>query len=195
MVSKNNDELVAISVPTKKIDLEVSETEKIEIILRPFKQRHFARAIAIINQYFDSFNSVRNNYLSGRKAILEQYPEEKDEKIRLETLNNYDAGFNEGMEIAKAILSSGGDDIAGNIKAVINMSIHKATLVVTGTEGTERSPIEPELDDLTWGECLVLLGSVVGLNMDFFNQNTKNMNLNALVSEPSPNPKPKAGAK
>ena len=189
------DELVQISVPTKKISLEVTENESIEIILRPFKQRDFATAISIINKYFDQFNSVRNNYINQRKSILDKY---EDEATRALALSELDAGFDEGMEIAKAILSGGGSDIADDIKTIVSMSIYKSTAVVTKDDATERSPIEPELDDLTWGECLVLLGSTVGLNMDFFAQNSKAMNLMSVLNEekePSPNPKQKAGVK
>jgi hypothetical protein len=189
---ENATELNQICVPTKKIDLQVSETEKIEIILRPFKQRHFANAIAIINQYFDQFNSVRQNYIEQRKAILDRY---EDEATRVLALSELDGGFNEGIEIAKAILSSGGSDIAEDIKTVVGMSIYKATQVVTNEASTERSPIDPDLDDLTWGECLILLGSTVGLNMDFFAQNSKMMNLMQVVEEQSPNPKAKDGEK
>ena len=191
MTKKNQtDELLQISVPTKKINLEVSDTEKTEVVLRPFKQRHFATAIAIINKYFDSFNSVRNNYIEQRKSILDRY---EDEVTRQLALAELDAGFNEGMEIAKAILSGGGSDLAEDIKTIISMSIYKSTRVLRGDNGTERSPIEPELDDLTWGECLVLLGSTVGLNMDFFAQNSKAMNLMSVLEEPSPKEKQKAG--
>ena len=186
------DELIQISVPTKKISLEVVENESIEIILRPFKQRDFATAISIINKYFDSFNSVRNNYINQRKSILDKYDSEATRNLALAEL---DAGFNEGMEIAKAILSSGGSDIAEDIKTVISMSVYKSTAVVATNNGTERSPVDPELDDLTWGECLVLLGSTVGLNMDFFAQNSKAMNLmSVLTEEPSPSERLKDGA-
>lgn len=185
-------ELTQISVPTKKIYLEVAENQEIEIILRPFKQRHFGSAIAIINKYFDQFNSVRENYIEKRKGILDRY---EDEVTRTLALQELDAGFNEGMEIAKAILKSGGA-VGEDIKTIIQMSIFKATQVIQGENGTERSPIEPELDDLTWGECLVLLGSTVGLNMDFFAQNSKAMNLVEVIqSEPSPKETPKAGEK
>lgn len=185
------DELTQISVPTKKINLKVSETEKIEIILRPFKQRHFGSAIAIINKYFDQFNSVRQGYIEQRKGILDKYD---DEIIRNLALAELDAGFNEGMEIAKAILSGGGD-VGEDIKTIISMSISKATQVISSDSGTERSPIDPELDDLTWGECLVLLGSTVGLNMDFFAQNSKAMNLMNVLDAPKPNETVKDGQK
>jgi hypothetical protein len=174
-----SDELTKISVPTKKINLEVSDTEQIEIILRPFKQRHFAMAIGIINKYFDQFNSVRQNYINQRKAILDRY---EDQVTRDRALSELDAGFNEGMEIAKAILAVG-DGVAEDIKTIVSMSISKATQVINAENGTERSPFDPELDDLTWGECLVLLGSVVGLNMDFFAQNSKAMNLISVLNE------------
>lgn len=185
-------ELTQISVPTKKIYLEITENEKAEIILRPFKQRHFASAIAIINKYFDQFNSVRQNYIEQRKAILDKY---EDQVTRDRALLELDAGFNEGMEIAKAILSGGGENLGEDIKAIIEMSIFKATSVISSDNGTERAPIETNLDDLTWGECLVLLGSTVGLNMDFFAQNSKAMNLMAVVSEPSPKQQQKDGEK
>lgn len=152
--AKQTDELIQISVPTKKINLEISETEKIEIVLRPFKQRHFAHAIAIINKYFDQFNSVRNNYISSRKAILDKYDDENTRNLALAEL---DAGFDEGMEIAKAILSGGGGDISEDIKAIVSMSIYKATHISIVDVGNERSPVDPDLDDLTWGECLVNL--------------------------------------
>lgn len=195
LTKQNKDtELVQICVPTKKINLEVSDTEKLEIILRPFKQRHFGAAIAIINKYFDKLNSVKTKYLAGRKAILEQYPEDSSENIRAETLANYDAGFDEGMEIAKAILTGGGEDIGEDLKSVISMSIYKSTVVVKNDNQTERSPLDPDLDDLTWGECLVLLGSVVGLNIDFFNQNSKAMNLVAVINKDEPSPKSKHSA-
>ena len=198
MTKKNSTmELIQISVPTKKINLEITESEKIEVILRPFKQRHFATAIAIINKYFDSFNSVRSSYIQQRKAILDKY---EDEVTRNLALAELDAGFDEGMEIAKAILSGGGKDIAEDIKAIVSMSIYKATRVVFSDDATERSPYDPDLDDLTWGECLVLLGSTVGLNMDFFAQNSQAMNLMSVLNEPqteepSPSPKQKDGAK
>jgi hypothetical protein len=186
------DELTQICVPTKKIYLELGENSKIEIILRPFKQRHFGSAIAIINKYFDQFNSVRENYIEKRKGILDRY---EDEATRTLALQELDAGFNEGMEIAKAILKSGGA-VGEDIKTIIEMSIYKATQVIVSENGTERSPIDPDLDDLTWGECLVLLGSTVGLNMDFFAQNSKAMNLvEVMQSEPSPSPKVKDGEK
>ncbi len=186
------NELTQISVPTKKIYLEVAENQEIEIILRPFKQRHFGSAIAIINKYFDQFNSVREGYIEKRKGILDKYEDEITRNLALQEL---DAGFNEGMEIAKAILQSGGT-VGEDIKTIIEMSIYKATTVVSGENGTERSPIEPELDDLTWGECLVLLGSTVGLNMDFFAQNSKAMNLMQVVqNEASPKPVQKDGEK
>ena len=184
-------ELNQISVPTKKIYLEISDCEKVEIILRPFKQRHFGSAIAIINKYFDEFNSVRETYIGHRQAILDKY---EDEITRNRALEELDAGFNEGMEIAKAILKSGGA-VGEDIKTIIQMSIYKATQVIVSDNSTERSPIEPELDDLTWGECLVLLGSTVGLNMDFFAQNSKAMNLVQVISEPSPKPVQKDGEK
>lgn len=188
-------ELIQISVPTKKIYLEIAENEKVEIVLRPFKQRHFASAIAIINKYFDQFNSVRENYVAQRKAILDRY---EDEATRNLALAELDGAFNEGMEIAKAILGSGGEGIGEDIKAIIEMSIYKATQITTVDSATERTPVEPELDDLTWGECLVLLGSTVGLNMDFFAQNSQAMNLMQVLEkpgEPSPNGKQKAGEK
>lgn len=186
------EELTQISVPTKKINLEVTETEKIEIILRPFKQRHFGSAIAIINKYFDVFNSVRQNYLSQRKAILDKY---EDEVTRHLALGELEGGYDEGMEIAKAILASGGD-VGEDIKTVIRMSIDKATQVISSDDSTERSVVDPDLDDLTWGECLVLLGSTVGLNMDFFAQNSKAMNLMTVVEDaPKPKQQQKAGEK
>jgi hypothetical protein len=185
-------ELTQISVPTKKINLEVTEQAKIEIILRPFKQRHFGSAIAIINKYFDQFNSVRQSYVEQRKGILDKY---EDEVTRNLALAELDAGFNEGMEIAKAILADGGD-VGEDIKTIIRMSIHKATQVISGENGTERSPIDPDLDELTWGECLVLLGSTVGLNMDFFAQNSQAMNLMTVMDDAAkPKQAPKAGEK
>jgi hypothetical protein len=186
------NELNQICVPTKKIYLG-EENEKIEIILRPFKQRHFSHAIAIINRYFDQFNSVREGYLMQRKGILDRY---ENEITRTLALKELDAGFNEGMEIGKAILGSGGEGIGEDIKSIVNMSISKATQIIVTEDSTERSPIELDLDDLTWGECLILLGSTVGLNMDFFAQNSKAMNLvQVMQSEPSPKETPKAGAK
>lgn len=192
-----SDELTKISVPTKKINLENSETEKVEIVLKPFKQKHFAQAISIINKYFDEFNQVRENYLAKRKAILEQnLPKENIEQIIYQLDNSY----NEGMEIAKAIMAKG-EGVAEDIKTIVEMSISKATLVIKTESGTERSPTELDLDDLTWGECLVLLGSTVGLNMDFFAQNSQAMNLVSVLtsdpesSEPSPNPQQKTGEK
>ena len=185
-------ELTQISVPTKKIYLEIDEESKIEIILRPFKQRYFATAIAIINKYFEQFNSVRQKYMNARQGILDRY---EDEITRNLALSELDAGFNEGMEIAKAILSGGGDSIGEDIKSIIEMSVYKATQVISSENGTERSPIEPDLEDLTWGECLVLLGSTVGLNMDFFAQNMSSMNLKELINEPSPKSRAKAGEK
>ena len=127
MSKKSADtELNQISVPTKKIYLEVVENEQIEIVLRPFKQRHFGSAIAIINKYFDQFNSVRENYIEKRKGILDRY---EDEITRTLALQELDAGFNEGMEIAKAILNSGGA-VGEDIKTIIPMSIFKATQVL-----------------------------------------------------------------
>lgn len=186
-------ELTQICVPTKKIYLG-EENQKIEIILRPFKQRHFSHAIAIINKYFDQFNSVRENYIAQRKDILDRYDDEVMRNLALEEL---DAGFNEGLEIAKAILGSGGEGIGEDIKSIVAMSISKATQIVVSENGTERAPIDPDLDDLTWGECLVLLGSTVGLNMDFFAQNSKAMNLVEVMqtTEASPKPVPKDGQK
>lgn len=187
------DELTQISVPTKKIYLEIAENDSVEIVLRPFKQRHFSHAIAIINKYFDQFNSVRENYIEKRKGILDHYEDEITRNLALQEL---DAGFNEGLEIAKAILGSGGEGIGEDIKSIVGMSIFKATQIFVSDSGTERSPIDPDLDDLTWGECLVLLGSTVGLNMDFFAQNSKAMNLvQVMQNEPSPSPKQKDGEK
>jgi hypothetical protein len=187
-----DNELTQICVPTKKIYLG-EENEKIEIILRPFKQRHFSHAIAIINKYFDQFNSVRENYITLRKGILDRY---EDEATRILALEELDANFNEGMEIAKTILNSGGEDIGEDIKSIVNMSISKATQIVVTDNGTERAPIDLDLDDLTWGECLILLGSTVGLNMDFFAQNSKAMNLvEVMQTEPSPKQTPKVGEK
>lgn len=187
------DELTQISVPTKKIYLEIAENEKVEIILRPFKQRHFGSAIAIINKYFDQFNSVRENYIEKRKGILDRYEDEATRNLALQEL---DAGFNEGLEIAKAILGSGGEGIGEDIKSIVAMSISKATQIVVNESGTERAPIDPDLDDLTWGECLVLLGSTVGLNMDFFAQNSKAMNLvEVMQTEAKPSEKQKGGQK
>ncbi len=196
-------ELTQICVPTKKIYLETPLPSAsplpggtqggVEIVLRPFKQRHFASAIAIINKYFDQFNSVRENYVGQRKAILDRY---EDEATRNLALAELDGAFNEGMEIAKAILGSGGEGIGEDIKAIVEMSIYKATQITTVDGATERTPVEPELDDLTWGECLVLLGSTVGLNMDFFAQNSQAMNLmQVMQNEPTPSDKPKAGEK
>jgi hypothetical protein len=206
------DELTEISVPTKKINLKVSETEKIEIILRPFKQRHFGSAIAIINKYFDQFNAVRQRLLAEHQEIIRKY-REKSLKIQSESdenadqillaisetlseeLEQFDLRFNEGTEIAKAILKSGGE-IGEEVKTIINMSIYKATKITNIEDSSERSPIDPDLDDLTWGECLVLLGSTVGLNMDFFAQNSKAMNLvQVMQSEPSQKDTPKDGEK
>lgn len=206
-VAIEDKELVTICVPTKKIYLEVSETHQtshgleassshvssqIEVVLRPFKQRHFASAIAIINKYFDKFNLVRHNYINQRKAILDRY---EDQITRDRALEELDAGFNEGMEIAKAILSGGGEDIGEDIKTIIAMSISKATMVTSTENSTERAPIEPTLDDLTWGECLVLLGSTVGLNLDFFAQNSKAMNLAEVMASQEQRSAPKDGEK
>jgi hypothetical protein len=208
--ASTDNELNQICVPTKTIYLDQEDPKtKIEIILRPFKQRHFSHAIAIINKYFDQFNSVREGYLTQRKGILDRY---EDEATRILALEELDAGFNEGMEIGKAILGSGGEGIGEDIKAIVNMSISKATEVIVSDNGTgqllggnlptqnvttERAPVDLDLDDLTWGECLILLGSTVGLNMDFFAQNSKAMNLVEVMqtSEPSPKPTPKAGEK
>ena len=191
MNKKADTELIQISVPTKKINLEVTAEETVEIILRPFKQRDFAVAIAIINKYFDQFNSVRDSYINQRKAILDRYEDEVTRRLALAEL---DAGFDEGMEIAKAILAVG-DGVAEDIKTIVAMSIYKATKIESVDGTKERSPIDPNLEDLTWGECLVLLGATVGLNMDFFNQNSKAMNLIAVFNkeEPKPKQKPKGG--
>lgn len=186
-----DNELIQICVPTKKIYLG-DETCKVEIILRPFKQRHFSHAIGIINKYFDQFNSVRESYIAQRKSILDRYEDEVTRELALAEL---DGGFNEGVEIAKAILGSVGDGIGEDIKTIVNMSIDKATQVIVTDGATERSPIDPDLDDFTWGECLVLLSSTIALNLDFFAQNSKFMNLMQVVNEPSPNETPKAGEK
>ncbi len=193
MSKKVNSELIQVSVPTKKINFEVTAEETVEIILRPFKQRDFAVAIAIINKYFDQFNSVRDSYINQRRAILDRYEDEVTRKIALKEL---DAGFDEGMEIARAIFAVG-EGVAEDIKTIVAMSIYKATSITAVDEAKERSPIDPELDDLTWGECLVLLGATVGLNLDFFNQNSTAMNLIGVFSqnEPKPKQKPKAGVK
>lgn len=187
----NDQELTQICVPTKKIYLG-DEDCKTEIILRPFKQRDFSHAISIINKYFDQFNAVRQDYILQRKAILDRY---EDEPTRNFALLELDSGFNEGLEIAKKILNSGGEEIGEDIKSIVAMSINKATQIIVSDNGTERSPVDPDLDDLTWGECLVLLGSTVGLNMDFFAQNSSAMNLVQVINEPSPSEKPKAGEK
>ena len=79
-----DNELTQISVPTKKIYLEVAENQQIEIVLRPFKQRHFGSAIAIINKYFDPSNSVRESYIEKRKAILDRYEAEENRTLALQ---------------------------------------------------------------------------------------------------------------
>ncbi len=172
-----DSELIKVSVPTKKIALEISDTEKIEVVLRPFKQKYFAEAIQIINKYFDSYSSVQVNYLAKRQAILDRYPGYGEEQVRNEALADFNESFNEVMEIAKAVLNSGKEGMAEEIKTIIDFSINKATQVVSTDDGTERSPVDIELDDLTWGECLVLLANVIGLNMDFFARNSKAIDL------------------
>ena len=103
--NKTTDELAQISVPTKKITLEISEEEKTEVILRPFKQRHFAQAIALIHKYFDSYNSVNIDYVNRRKEILDKY---EDENLRAEALLTLEETFEPGIEIAKAVLQDAG---------------------------------------------------------------------------------------
>ena len=191
---KSTDELSQVSVPTKKIALTITEGEKVEVILRPFKQRHFATAIELIHKYFDSYNSVRIKYNEQRKQILDQYPEEKDESIRQQALEDFDNSFIEGMEIAKAILQDANGEIGEDIKTLIEISIYKVTQIIQIDDATERSPIDLDLDELTWGECLILFGSTIGLNMDFFAQNTEAMNLEAITNPEEVNPKPKGKA-
>ena len=178
------DELLLISVPTKKVTLLISEEEKrketLEIILRPFKQRHFATAIALIHKYFDSYNSVNIDYVNRRKEILDKY---EDENLRAEALLTLEETFEPGIEIAKAVLQDAGGEIGEDIKTIVDFSIYKATKINTVDGGTERSPVDLDLDELTWGECLVLLGSTIGLNMDFFAQNTAAMNLTEIIKE------------
>ena len=187
------DELQAICVPSKLVQLEVTPTEKIELCLKPFKQRHFAQAIEIVNKYFDRFNLVRQSYIDQRKAILDKYEDKITRDLALEEL---DAGFNEGLEIAKAMLNAGGSTVATDIKAIILFSISKTTKIEKRQSSTERSPIEIEIDDLTWGECLILLASAIGLNLDFFNQNLERLDLiKEALEEPAPQKKPKGGAK
>jgi hypothetical protein len=207
-----DQELTQISVPTKKIVLG-EDNQKIEIVLRPFKQRHFSQAIAIIHKYFDQFNSVQEKYLSLRKEIIEKFSAEilkidsdsaefREEKELMineflnKELKELQNRFDHGMEIAKAILKSNGQGIGEDIKTMIAMSISKATKITVLEDSTERSPIDPDLDDLTWGECLVLLGSTVGLNMDFFAQNSNAMNLMMIMDDVAePNQQPTAGEK
>ena len=188
------DELSQVSVPTKTITLSISENNQVEIILRPFKQRHFSIAIGLLHKYFDSYNSVRINYNQQRKQILAQYPEEKDEKIRNQALEDFDNGFIEGMEIAKAILKDADGEIGEDIKTLIEISVFKSTQIVKVDSATERSPVDLDLDELTWGECLVLFGSTIGLNMDFFAQNTEAMNLETITNPEAAKPKPKGKA-
>ena len=191
---KTTDELAQISVPTKKITLEISEEEKTEVILRPFKQRHFAQAIALIHKYFDSYNSVNIDYVNRRKEILDKY---EDENLRAEALLTLEETFEPGIEIAKAVLQDAGGEIGEDIKTIVDFSIYKATKITTVDGGRERSLVDLDLDELTWGECLVLLGSTIGLNMDFFAQNTAAMNLTEIIKEDTAKPKqpPKAGEK
>lgn len=192
-VNKKNtqDELTAVSVPTKKVNLEISEAEKIELILRPFKQKHFSTAIALIHKYFDSYTSVNTDYVARRKEILDTY---SDSKLRGEAMQTLEETFDPGVEIAKAILNNTADGIAEDIKTIIAFSISKATSIKSVENSTEKTPIELDLDELTWGECLVLLGSTIGLNMDFFAQNTKGMNLTAITNSEEAPPKSKAKA-
>lgn len=193
------DELFQVSVPTKKIILTISEDEKIEIILRPFKHGHFTEAIFIINNYFSAYNSVNENYLAERKAILEKYPTEEEKNTRENAIAIFEAGFKETEQIVKAILGSGEQNIAEDIKTVVSMSIFRSTRIITvseegGQESKERSPIDLDLDNLTWGENLILLGSSIGLNLDFFAQNSEAMNLMTITkNEVEPKPKPKDG--
>ena len=187
------DELAIVSVPTKKINLTITETYKIEIILRPFKQKHFPAAIALINKYFDSYASVNTDYVNRRKGIINTYPEAD---LRAEALLILEETFQPGMEIAKVMLRHNGEGISEDLKTIIYFSIYKATKIVEQENSTEKTPIDLDLDEITWGECLVLLGSTIGLNMDFFAQNMEAMNLKGIVSdEATPKPKAKAGEK
>ena len=185
---KKTDELSQISVPTKTITFSVTDKTKVEIILRPFKQRHFPTAIKLIHKYFDSYNSVRIGYNQKRKQIIDQYSEEKDEKVRNQALKDYDESFNEGMEVAKAILTTGDAGIGEDIKTLVGISVIKSTKILELDEGIERSSVELDLDDLTWGECMILFGSTIGLNIDFFAQNAGAMNLTAIIENPAQNP-------
>ncbi|MDJ0570275.1 MAG: hypothetical protein QNJ53_14705 [Pleurocapsa sp. MO_192.B19] len=187
-------ELAQVSVPTKKVCLTITETEKIEVILRPFKQKHFAVAIALINKYFDSYTSVNTDYVNRRRAILDTY---KDAELRAEALLTLEETFKPDLEIAKAIFRRNAEGMSEDVKTIIYFSIYKATKIVELENSTERTPVEVDLDDFTWGECLVLLGSSIGLNMDFFAQNAEAMNLQAITNpeEAAPKPKAKAGAK
>ena len=150
-----DSELIQVSVPTKKVELKITDNEKIEIVIRPFKQRHFASAIAIINKYFNQFNSVRQNYLDRRAAIIDRFSteslkvesdsvelaQEKQNAIAIsqhKELKVLDASFNEGMEIAKAILATG-EGVADDVKTIISMSIYKATAVIELENGTRKT--------------------------------------------------------
>lgn len=215
------DELNRVSVPTKKVYFLLDEEQELEIVLRPFKQLHFAVAIEIINKYFEKYKDINQQFITERQAIIDNLDnnysqerkeiftnfqdesarntalkesDERFEMIRHDALVNFAKNFNEGMKIAKAIMSCG-QDVKADIENIILFSVFKSTLITTENEEKTKSPYELVLDNLTWGENLILLGTAIGLNMDFFDQNSEAMNLVAIREDAAkPKQEPKTGA-
>ena len=148
--------------PRETIEFEVGE-----ITLMPARFEFFDQMIELINKYFYAFTDAVNIYAEKRKAIIDNY---EDEKLRSEALVALDETHNGEYEVAKAILATG-SDAAEDARALIMACVD---------EGKDNTV---DLMELTVVEIMILLGVAIGLNVNFFNQNQEIMGLKTLFQE------------
>ena len=138
-----------------------SSEEKVTLILHPFKFKDFKRVIDLVKKYWDCYLQVNEIYAQGKEEIIQDTINDESPNRRQLLIENYEDNFNEIGLLVQNILNSGKDNLAEDVATLISFCLRE----------------EFDLEDLNIGEITVLLIAAIEINMDFFEQNLKKLEL------------------
>ena len=147
---------------SKKVTFENDfSKQKVTLILHPFKFKDFKQVIGLVKKYWDCYLQVNESYAQGKDEIIQETINDESPRRRQLLIENYEDNFSEVGLLVQNVLNSDKDNLAEDVATLISFCLRE----------------EFDLESLNIGEITVLLIAAIEINMDFFAQNLKKLEL------------------
>ena len=160
-IAQESDLKVLTKSKTVILTEEDSENRK-EVILYPFRWKHFHETIKIVNRYWGCYEKVAQEYNQLILDIDVETQNDEDDTRKQILVKNLNKQFNEIGKTIKNILQSDEQELHNDIQKIIKFCLKDREL---------------DFDDLNFGEVTCLLTAAIEVNMDFFEENLNKLEL------------------